>query len=224
MLRRREPRTGKMRVTYTATRRPPKKAKRSPRWRRRGDQLGLPQTWAPLTTRDVDRLEALLRPVSGHPKAVPVGPATMCKVWRTVPKSQKLYAVLRGAAGALVDLWNMAGLTDAFLSRHRTGGWIGIKAMLARRMPPADSVGNRAKRTGDWWRFIGDQALMDAEMFERWGFVPDQCNHRKPHWYFRPTVGRPPKACWLHVRAARQARYQRPRREQAKKRNQLSTG
>lgn len=160
------------------------------------DLWGEPTDWRVPSREDQDRLMRLLRRGKG---ARTVGPAILHREWCRLAEARKRYVVLRGVAGALADLCYDNVKRREVLDWYRRAGWYGVIFFLVRTTAPHKSI-------------------MDAEMFNRWGFVPDRCEYREvSHWYFRPTVGRRPEACRLHARAARQARYRTTHPQQSSK-------
>ena len=154
---------------------------------------GVETVWRVPSEADQDRLTRSLRRGKG---ASPVGPAILRREWSGLAEVRKRYVVLRGVAGALVELCYEEAKRREILDWYRRAGWWGVIFSLVQ---------------------AGAQpgAILDALMFGRWGFVPDLCGHRVPHLYFRVTLGRRPNACYLHARAVRQARwYRSPKRKQ----------
>jgi hypothetical protein len=180
--------------------------------------FNVPTDWYVPSREDAPRMEKFLQ---GHRL---VRPRSMRRGWQSLSKEKKRFVIALGIGGPLAKLLNtgkplppqnpkvqeyvrrrgqhpslitlveVAELTapilqGTILGMHKIAGWPGVMALLA-----------QVKANHD--------ALMDAALFMRWGFVPQRCPHGG-HWYFRHTVGRKPEACPLHATAARQARWRK---------------
>lgn len=154
-----------------------------------------------------------------------VDPDDVSLDWNTLPKAKKHYVQLVGVGGALAHLYSRA---PRLRERYRDGGWLAAIVDLV-VTPKAPTLGIGAGAFVDISAALkGGRVLVSGRkeldlrvvileglLFERWGFVPEWCSH-KGHWYLRHTVGRPPEACPLHAKAARQARWLKSPTRQAK--------
>ncbi len=80
--------------------------------------------------------------------------------------------------------------------------WPGVVEALAR-------MGHAASQVPSNWNLIS--ALKEAYWFSRldWRLAKCEYGDHKPGWYYiRPPIGRPPEACSMHARAARQNRWE----------------
>jgi hypothetical protein len=166
--------------------------------------------------------------------SVPVRLDDMVVDWRSVPSAQKHYTQLLGVGGTLAHLWTRM---PRIRERYREGGWLAVMAEFALTLKdPRLSIGSGAfLDVSAGFRhgriLISGRAELDlrtvvfeAVLLERWQFVPEWCSHAG-HWYFRHTVGRPPEACPVHSRAARQAKWRvSPARRRKGAKSELTQG
>ncbi len=116
------------------------------------------------------------------------GLSAMRRRWRRLSKAQQQRVIVLGIGGGLARFLNESGqhVQKEFIRWYAAARWTGAIIFLALWGAP-------------------HEAILDAVIFECWGFVPAYCKHKK-HRFFRHTVGRRPEACKLHAHAARQAR------------------
>ncbi len=102
------------------------------------------------------------------------------------------------SGGILVDRYNKWGEVSSSL------GWL---VLLARIMNPRITRED-AKRVylRDLFAFTKTGVVSEIFLFSRWDWRISRCLHGG-HWFVRPSMGAPPKGCFLHARAGVLARH-----------------
>lgn len=123
---------------------------------------------------------------------------------------------LRKSDRNTLTIMGVTGFLPTFLNKYpelqrdyEDNGWLGIIERLI-IMVHEEEVG-RVKNRQEVGSLVALHLAHECSIFWHLGWRIDRCtygNHHDGYWYVRQPMGRPPEACPMHARAARQYRWE----------------